>query len=148
MDRDFAQRNTASRERMRAIGKRLSVEELARQIDGAWTAGALFAHIAFWDRYVFERWSLAERSSTRTPVAIDEVATELVNSAALPEWIALPPRESVTASWIAAEAIDRFISSLDDEVVSEVLGEGRVRLLDRSIHRDEHLSTLETAFPP
>jgi uncharacterized damage-inducible protein DinB len=69
MDRDFVQRNAASRERLRAIAERLSVDELARQIDGAWTAGALLAHIAFWDRYVFERWGLAERSSTRTPVA-------------------------------------------------------------------------------
>lgn len=148
VDDDFGTRNNVSRERLRAVAERVSDDVLARPIDDAWTAGALFAHIAFWDRYVSERWTHAERSGNRTPVPIDDLATELVNDAALPGWIALPPQESVASCLAAAEAIDLFISSLDDEIVSEVLGEGRERLLDRSIHRDEHLSTLEGAFPP
>ena len=68
---EIEERNRSSLERLRAIGSSLSDAELARTIDAPWTAAALFAHIAFWDRFVLERWRLAaereiERRSPRT----------------------------------------------------------------------------------
>jgi hypothetical protein len=42
----------------------------------------------------------------------------------------------------AAAALDRQIGELDDDVVREVLREGRERLLNRSPHRADHLRTI------
>jgi hypothetical protein len=126
---------------------RLSNTELARPIDGAWSAAGLLAHVAFWDRFVRERWRLVGRSGTQTPVAIDDEALDLVNDAALPQWVAVPPREAAEMCVAEANEVDRFVASLDDDVVAKVLEEGRERLVDRSLHRAEHLATIEAAFP-
>ena len=47
----------------------------------------------------------------------------------------------------AAEAINTLVDSLETETVSEVLNSGRERLVNRSIHRGEHLETIERALP-
>jgi hypothetical protein len=39
------------------------------------------------------------------------------------------------------------VASLPEEAVSEIVPSGRERLVDRSLHRDEHLTTIEAAFP-
>ena len=52
------ERNRASADRLAALGARLSDDELTTEIDPPWTAAGLFAHIAFWDRFVLERWRL------------------------------------------------------------------------------------------
>jgi hypothetical protein len=36
---------------------------------------------------------------------------------------------------------------LDADVVEELVATDRARLVDRSIHRSDHLRTLEAAFP-
>jgi hypothetical protein len=71
---------------------------------------------------------------------------DLLNEAALPEWLAIPPRAAVEACQKAADALDMVIESLDDEVVTQALREGRERLVDRSLHRGEHLETIEEAL--
>ena len=47
----------------------------------------------------------------------------------------------------AAEELDGFLASLDVDVVEELIRDGRERLVDRSLHRGEHLETIEAAFP-
>ena len=58
-----------------------------------------------------------------------------------------PPRIAVQDCLEAAAEIDALIGSLEADVVSEALETGRERLADRSLHRGEHLKTIETAFP-
>jgi hypothetical protein len=144
-------RNRAAVDRLRALGARLSDEELTRVIDPPWTAAALFAHIAFWDRFVHARWLLAANTGSRSPLPIDEalqnLVQELVNDASLKQWAAIPPRTAIQDCLAAAAEIDALIGSLGADVVSEVVYARRERLVDRSIHRDEHLNTLEAAFP-
>ena len=78
---------------------------------------------------------------------IDDQPLELINQAGLPEWSAMPPRIAVAECLVAAEAVNDFVTSLDEEIVSEALTSGRERLVDRSIHRNEHLEAIEAAFP-
>jgi mycothiol maleylpyruvate isomerase-like protein len=140
-------RNHAAVDRLRALGARLSDEELIRTIDPPWTAAALFAHMAFWDRFVHARWLLAANSGARTPLHFDDALLELINDAALQQWAVIPPRAAIQDCLAAATEIDALIGSLETDVVSEVVIERRERLVDRSLHRGEHLSIIETAFP-
>jgi hypothetical protein len=146
LDKPIDERNSASLERLRALSATLSEEELSRPIDPPWTAAALFAHIAFWDRFVHLRWATALDSGGREPVSIDDEAMELVNGAGLPQWLRVPPRDATNDCLEAGAAVNQFIASLPPDVVSEVIASGRPRLVNRSIHRNEHLRTLEAAF--
>lgn len=144
-------RNRAAVERLRALGARLSDEELTRLIDPPWTAAALFAHVAFWDRFVHARWRLAASTGSGTPLPIDdavqELVQELVNDASLQQWLLITPRTAFQDCLAAAAGVDALIASLKADVVSELVQARRERLVDRSLHRREHLDTLETAFP-
>jgi hypothetical protein len=147
MDHQIKERNRGALDRMRAIAARLSEEDLLRPIDPPWTAAALFAHVAFWDRFTHARWLHAREPGGGLPDSIDDAAMELVNQAALPEWAVIPPRTAVAECLAAAQAIDDFIDSLEPDAVAQVLLAGRERLVDRSIHRGEHVDTIEGAFP-
>jgi hypothetical protein len=144
-------RNRAASEQLRALGARLSDEELTRPIDPPWTAAALFAHVAFWDRFVHARWLLAASTGSGTPLPIDDavqgLVQDLVNDACLQQWLLIPPRTAVQDCLAAAAEVDALTGSLTADVVSEVVQARRERLVDRSLHRREHLDTLETAFP-
>jgi hypothetical protein len=113
-----------------------------------WTAAGLLAHIAFWDRFCQARWLHAARTGRRTPAHIEDDFAELVNEANIPHWNAVPPRTAIQECLEAGKAVDELILSLDPEAVSDVLAEGRRRLVDRSIHRSEHLDPVERALPP
>jgi len=147
MGREIDERNRAAVDELRAIAARLSDDEFLRPIDPPWTAAALFAHMGFWDRFAHARWLQALETGSGVPLPIDDAPMELINQAALREWTVIPPRTAVEECLAAAETIDRFIGSLEDDAVSRVVLEGRERLVDRSIHRREHLDTIEGAFP-
>ena len=141
------ERNRSTTERLRALARRLSDDELARALDPPWTTSALFAHIAFWDRFVLARWRLAVANGDRTPHPIDGAHQDLINEAALPGWTAIPPKAALDACLTAAEELDRFIGSLETGVVVELERGHRERLIDRSLHRGDHLDVLESTFP-
>jgi hypothetical protein len=144
---EIAERNHASLERLRAIGSALSDAELDRTIDAPWTAAALFAHIAFWDRSVLERWRLAVEKGDRTPIPEDNAVMDRINDASLRQWLAIPARIAVEEFLAAAAELEELISRLDATIVSELVVEGRERLVDRSRHRGDHLRTFDESFP-
>ena len=144
---EIAERNRSSLERLRTIGSVLSDAELNRTIDPPWTTAALFAHIAFWDRFVLERWRLAAEKGDRKPVPEDNVVMDRINDASLRQWLAIPARTAVEELLAAAAELEGLISRLDAAIVSELVTEGRERLVDRSLHRGDHTRTLEEAFP-
>jgi hypothetical protein len=140
-------RNRSTTERLRALVGRVSDDDLARSLDPVWTTSALLAHIAFWDRFVLGRWRLAAVRGNRLPDRMEDTPQDLINDAAIPGWIAVPPRAAADACLAAAEELDGFIGSLDPATIAELVRDGRERLVDRSLHRGEHLGTLETVFP-
>ena len=143
---DVNERNRASMDRLRYVAARLSEDELLLPIDPPWTTSALYAHIAFWDRFAHARWMHTVTTGSRTPLQIEDDPLELVNEAGLPGWTATPPRVAIEQCLDAAETVNRFLASLDEDTVSEVVRSGRERLANRSLHRGEHLRTIEQAF--
>jgi hypothetical protein len=147
MQEEIADRNRSSLGRLREIGQAISDADLSRPIDPPWTTGALFAHIAFWDRFVLERWRLAVEKGDRTPMPVDDAVMDRINDALLRQWLAIPTRVAVGECLDAAAELEDLLSGLDATTVAEVVGEGRERLVDRSIHRVDHLRTIEGSFP-
>src|SRR5438094_1456500 len=147
MTRRVDTRNAASAARIGELATRLSDDDLGVQIDGPWTAGSLFAHIAFWDRFLVSRWRDALGRGDHAPTPIDDAIADLLNDAGIPEWSSVPGREAIRLCIEAARGADSIIASLADDVVQELLDTGRERLVDRSLHRGEHLDTIESAFP-
>lgn len=110
-------RNRASADSLTALGERLSDDELRTEIDPPWTAAGLFAHIAFWDRFVQERWRLAAERGERTPMAVDGGLMDRVNDASLRQWMSIPPRAAVEECATSASDVDVFVE--DARMTSE-----------------------------
>lgn len=72
---------------------------------------------------------------------------ERINDASLRQWLAIPARIAVEEFLAAAAELEELISRLDATIVSELVVQGRERLVDRSLHRGDHIRTLEEAFP-
>lgn len=141
---DYATRNAADRERLRALVTRLSEAELQRPLAAGWTVAATLAHLAFWDRFVLERWEQYDREGAF--LDLPDRLVDLVNAAMLPQWLALAPRRAAELALTEAEAGDRRIAGLAPEAVQAALATNRLAMLDRSRHRRAHLDELERAL--
>ncbi|HEX9269732.1 MAG TPA: DinB family protein [Candidatus Limnocylindria bacterium] len=139
---DHRAANDASRERMRTAIGRIGGDGLRREVPGGWTAAALLAHLGFWDRLTLARWK--QRLGSGPPLmTLDDRLADVLNDAGLPAWRALEPEEAVRQALEAAEAVDALVAGLPGALVSEAHAQGASRLVDRSLHRGEHLAQLE-----
>jgi uncharacterized damage-inducible protein DinB len=145
-DREHAERNAASRERLRTTLERLSADALDREVDDDWTVGALLAHVAFWDRLVAGRWRLAQRRGAAAPPDLHDDVADLVNDAALSAWRSIDAAHLERLVLSAADDVDRLIEDLPAASIEAAKAAGRPRLVDRSAHRTEHLDAIDTAL--
>jgi hypothetical protein len=139
MDRSFVQRNAETRERLRTL--LTGIEPTRKMVEDGWTISALLAHLAFWDRMVEARWDQYDREGTIAQ--LPDGLVDLINAANLPLWLATPPRRSVELVLITADEVDQRIEALPDAAVEYALASGRLVLVDRSPHRQEHLAQIE-----
>lgn len=137
MDGDAKGRINASRERLQRFVEETSDVDLARPIDGDWTAAALLAHTVFWDRRA--AWLVRRcQQGTCTPSPVD---LDAVNESALPQWRLIPPRVAAQEALDAAADIDGLLPSLSAEQLA-ALRESKIRY-DRSNRRNDHLDQIE-----
>ena len=142
VDRSYVARNTASRSRLNTVAAGLRDGDLSRDAGGGWTVGALLAHLAFWDRFVIERLARWEKGGFESAV----FDADVINEAALPGWRAIPGPAARQVALAAAEQCDERVARVADELASAIIGAGRQRMLDRSLHREEHLAQIERAI--
>jgi hypothetical protein len=136
-------RNRTTRERLMAVIERLGGRAIA--MDGGWTASALLAHLAFWDRLAETRLSKFLRDG-ETPVTAVPALTELTNGAGMRQWTDTPPTVAAAQARDAAEAIDQLVERLSADKLSALMAFDRPLLYDRSGHRSEHLDQIEEAL--
>lgn len=141
MTGEHGARNRADRERLRALGARLRAEDWCRPLANGWTPAAVLGHLAFWDRFVLARWRLFEREGALATLPDEHL--DLTNEAALPLWLALSGAQAAVLALAAAEEVDLAIEALPPSAVELALATGRPAMVDRSLHRREHLDTLE-----
>ena len=149
-DTTYLARNDAARARLLEFVDRLSNADLARPVgDGTWTVGILLGHMAFWDRFLAARWRAALAAGATQPISTPHELADLLNVAQATQWAALAAagvaalRAEVVA---AASEVDAIIGSLPISVSTDAILAERPALLDRSLHRAEHLADLERAI--
>ncbi len=142
-DRPYVEQNNAERERLRTLVSRLSDEQLDRPLGhGGWTVAVALAHLAFWDQYALGTLTDCECGELRPPSTVSDA----INDAAVPLWLAIPPRAAAQLAVDAAEAVDRRVSDASPQVVEALKATGRERTLNRHLHRREHLEEIERAL--
>jgi hypothetical protein len=149
-DRSYLQRDEASLARLTELAGRLTREDLALGVgDGAWTVAQVLGHLAFWDRFLAARWRAALASGPgEQPTYLPDELPGLLNEALAPVWAALAADAAgaaVRETLAAAQAIDAIIAGLPAETPVESILAERPALLDRSIHRLEHLAAINLA---
>jgi len=142
-DRSFTEDNRKSRERLKALAARLTDTDLALELADGWSVSALLAHMAFWDRrmlVLIQRW----KKDGVGPSGID---SDAVNDAMQPLWRAVEPRAALLLALEAAEAVDRELDGLPDEMIEQITASGVWFRFQRAVHRNGHLDPLEAALP-
>ena len=142
MNADHVERNRASRERLAALIARLGERTVV--LPDGWTAAAVLGHLAFWDRVTLARWEKHLREG-RPLEAFPENLVEFVNAAGLPQWTATPLGSAIADVTAATESVDLLIAGVSRSEAEEAY-RTRPRLVDRSLHRNEHLDGLERAL--
>jgi hypothetical protein len=136
-------RNRASRERVAAVIARLGERTVV--LPDGWTAATALAHLAFWDRYAAAR--LERHLREGGPIeSMSDASEHFLNAAALPQWTSTPLGVAVADVLDATATVDRLIKTLPADVAARIRALDRPRLLDRSLHRDEHLADIERAL--
>lgn len=143
LEKSYLERNDRTLTRLRQVITEMAEDRWSGPVDGEWTAGAILAHMAFWDRFVRERWEHAHRTRSIAPVAIDLHMADLVNDAARPGWELIAPRDAARIAVTAAGETNGIIAALENEAIEAVVAAGWDNLLDRSMHRAEHIAALE-----
>jgi hypothetical protein len=147
MDRSYVDENERERRRLRELVERLSDEELAHPMDDGWTVVAVLVHAAFWDYRIvswLQRWG-PDGSGPEPTYEGEDV--DWVNDSNKPIFLAIPPRAAARIAVDAAEAADRAVADVSDELLSRIERAGFVVNPERWDHRREHLDEIERVLP-
>jgi hypothetical protein len=142
VDRSHVAQNRAQLDRLRALVGRLSDQDLGRPMPAGWTVASVLGHIAFWDQRaldLLERWT----RDGKEPGGMREADVDWINDATRPLLLAIPPRRAAELTVSLAEAVDRLVERLPDDMVTRNTGAGRPVNLLRAEHRAEHLDEIE-----
>ena len=150
-DRSYLARNEASRARLRELLATLVSGDLSLAAgESDWTAGQVLGHLAFWDRFLAARWRAALAAGPGAqPIALPDELAGLLNDGLPPTrsaFAASAAEAAIVETIDAAEAIDHLIASLPEAAPVAAILADRPALLDRSIHRAEHIETIEHAL--
>ena len=146
VDRRYAAENDTERARLAALVARLTDADLARPMPAGWTVAGVLAHLAFWDQRILELLEAWERAGVQPPPVADADIT-WINDAATPFLLALAPRRAAARAGEIAEAVDRRVASLADDLVARNAAAGGPLNFSRADHRREHLDEIARALP-
>ena len=145
MDRSYVARNDAERARLKALVARASDADLSKPMPAGWTVAGVLGHLAFWDQRILALADAWERGVPPPPYS--EADVDWINDAGKPFLLALPPRKAAELALAIAEAVDRKVETLRDDVVAKNAAAGSPLNLSRAVHRKEHLDEIERVLP-
>ena len=144
-DRSYIATNDAERARLKALVARCSDADLARPMDAGWTVAGVLGHLAFWDQRVIELLDSWERTGTVPPGGAAE-DVDWINDAGKPFLLAVPPRKAAEMAIAIAEAVDRRVAALSEDLIAKNAAAGSPLMLTRWVHRKEHLDDIARLF--
>jgi hypothetical protein len=145
-DRSFEAANVEATAELADLLASLSAEDFARVGVDGWSVGVQFAHMACWDRMVIARWNRAIAAGDAGPADLPDGVADFVNEALVPTWAALTSATVSTLVLDAAADVDVLVAALPDASVDAVVAAGRPRLVDRSLHRRDHVDQIRRAL--
>ena len=142
MDTSYNERNRAQTQRLKDL-RGLSDEDLGRPVGEHWTVAVALAHIQYWDGRTVGALEAWRRHGL--PLTVSVEGEDVVNDLRLPIWSELAPRVALEQAIKTAEVLDRIVEDLSP-AQAEAVAAGRYRMLDRSLHRSEHLDEVDRAL--
>lgn len=139
MTHPFVDENAREHERLRALARKLTDEQLRIDLGGGWTVATALAHLAFWDSLSLCRI----RQWKQAGVSASSLDLDVINDALLPLLREIPPRKAADLAVAAAEAVDAELESLPAAIVEAIERLGDRRRLYRAVHRRMHLDQIE-----
>jgi hypothetical protein len=144
VDRSYVAKNDSERARLRALVTEVSDADLVRAMPAAWTVAAILGHLAFWDQRVLTLIEAWERGAPPPPE--NEADVDWINDAGKPFLLALSPRKVAEMAVTIADAVDRRVAALPEDLVAKNAAAGVPLNLSRAVHRKEHLDEIERAL--
>ena len=141
IDRGYVAKNDTERARLKALVARASDADLAKPMSAGWTVAGVLGHLAFGDQRILillEGW---ERGVA--PPLEQSHDVDWINDAGKPLLLALPPRKAAEVALAIAEAVDRKVAALSDDLITRNVAAGSPLNLVRAEHRKEHLDEIE-----
>jgi len=74
------------------------------------------------------------------------VLVDEINAAVGAISLAILPQSAAQLTVAAAEAVDRHLENMNPELIATIEANGGVRILNRALHRREHLDQIEQAL--
>ena len=142
MDTGYNERNRMQTQRLKDL-RRLSDEDLRLPVGEHWTVAIALAHIQYWDGRAVGALEAWRRHGI--PLTLWTNGEGVINDVLLPVWGGLPPREALEQAIKTAEVLDDIVEDLRPEEAEAVAAQ-RYRVLDRSMHRGEHLDEVDAAL--
>jgi hypothetical protein len=142
MSTSFMAQNIAEREQLRALVARLSDSDLTHDVGEGWTVTTVLVHLAFWDRqrlFTLKYWL----KNGQLPPAGDG---DVINHAVTAISHGVAPRTAALLAVEAAEAIDYELEQLTPEQAAALESVGMPTLLNRHLHRRDHIAQIERAL--
>ena len=147
VDRSYIDGNEKGLRRLRDLVGRLDDEQLATPMDAGWTVASVLAHMAFWDWRIVTTLEVWGADGSGPPPPYDDDSVDWMNDSTKPIFRALTPQAAVGVVIEAAEAADRAVAEMSDELLAKNEELGLLINTDRADHRGEHLDELERMFP-
>jgi hypothetical protein len=145
MPHDFLRQNDTSRAQLKNLVARLTERDFQRAVGTNWTISTLLCHLAFWDQRVF--FLLQEAQAGRIdPSRLTAQAIDSINYAVRVLSQAVPGSAAAQLAIQSAEAADALAAKTSDDVVRKIMSAGFERMLNRSLHRMEHLGKMKVAL--
>ena len=143
MEKPWIAKNKEWREKLQKFVREVTDEELEMVIyKEGWTIAVMLGHLAFWD---LRRAALAKRWQRRELERSDigGVSMDTTNDALITVFLAMPPRTAAELVVKAAEAVDKAVADLPNDVIPRIQAMNDRGALDRAYHRQMHLDEIE-----
>jgi hypothetical protein len=142
IDRGYVARNDTECARLKTLVTKCSDADLARPMPAGWTVAGVLGHLAFWDQRILELLHQWETKGVAPNLEV-EADTDWINDAGKPLLLAVPPRKAAELAVAIAEATDRKVAGLSDDLITKNVAAGNPLNLSRADHRREHLDDIE-----